>query len=388
MAPSSAMSVLSLSPGSTVMYHFYLWNIVTGGLFEPNIFKMIVCVVLFFFLGRIIERLWMTERLLKFLGITHVVTGVICFVFNSLSAILTANSDKSSHHLFGAKYGCGGIVAAIMVAYALEWPTLKLPIATKKFIGDDVSTIKCISLLLFFVSLTSTFGIPWHDTQIIWLHTTAAWVYLRFFERHDGYSGNNFDHFAFHCFFPELCRKVIEPASDIAWRVLNCYGCLSTESGEGFKALRGHGSSGTQNLPSAQVAERRRLRALKELDAKLAQLADLPEISIGFDDYDDEGEDDDNDDDYDNDMDASNDFLDNVKLNLLDSVSKKSSNTNPSPPQIAIEVNTSVSTAMDTLSSDEHQRKAVASVIAALNSEIDDVGSLASKSEDDSMEEV
>ena len=123
LAPKFTVTVFALAPGSTIMYHFYLWNVVTGGLVEVSLLRFAAKIVLVLRLGGAVEKLWDFQRLAMFVGVTHAATGVICFLLNLARAMLSASSDKSSHHLFIAQhYGIGGFVSALAVAYALEWP--------------------------------------------------------------------------------------------------------------------------------------------------------------------------------------------------------------------------------------------------------------------------
>jgi hypothetical protein len=374
-APSFALAALALVPGRTVN-QFYLWNVATGGLLELSALKLTAGSALLLRLGARIEQLWDLPTLGTFVGATHVAAGAACFLLSLFRAMLNASSDKSSQHLFATvHFGCGGLVAAVAVAYAMEWPHTSLPrriVALLQSAGfgapaaapreagsspsvvdgstgavgggggrrgggeeedddDDVGgaatavrggtltvdTAHLVSAsLAVLVVLHACVGLGTatdftflHDTQLTVFQAAAAWVYLRFFQSHrGGYYGNDDEHFACASFFPAALRPLTVPLSAVALRVFNCYGCLTAaENGNGRALLPGApssssgasasrayrqvgraagsraGSGATAEATRDTVAERRRLRALRELDAKLAALADMPDIPLKFD---------------------------------------------------------------------------------------------------------
>jgi len=373
LAPSFAINVFALAPGSTIMYHFYVWNIVTGGLLEPNLIRFVISVGIILKLGISVESLWDVKRCGKYIGVTHIATGVTCFVLSTVRAMLTASSDKSTRHLFSNQYGCGGLVAAMCIAYCLEWPHTTIPVKVGDWATKGIRSAHVFSAALAFIVLVHTVGIVvFHDFQLILVQTCIAWTYLRFFEKHPGgYAGNDDEHFAFAAFFPSKLQRFIAPVSSIALRVFNCYGCLSNkDSPRSYKQVQSHDAVRSQR---DDVAERRRLRALKELDQKLAALSVSPNLNFG------------------------------TRVSDIDSDDSDGVDEFTSPQSIAIAVapeeatnaeSSVVSGSGDGDDMDDfdengggddsftQSQRAVAAVLAEMEAGMEDVGSLASESED------
>lgn len=105
----------------------------------------------------------------------------------------------------------------------------------------------------------------------------AAWTYLRYFRANDlnGVRGDASDAFAFATLFPDPVRPLVAVAGSVIHLVCRpLIGVLLAAGGEAPAAGAGAKadlvSSIAQERTSAQDAERRRQRAMKALDERLA----------------------------------------------------------------------------------------------------------------------
>eukprot|EP00602_Paraphysomonas_sp_CaronLab_P011873 CAMPEP_0185041086 /NCGR_PEP_ID=MMETSP1103-20130426/39925_1 /TAXON_ID=36769 /ORGANISM="Paraphysomonas bandaiensis, Strain Caron Lab Isolate" /LENGTH=204 /DNA_ID=CAMNT_0027580667 /DNA_START=76 /DNA_END=690 /DNA_ORIENTATION=- len=200
-------------------------------------------------------------------------------------------------YLLGSSYGCGGVIIAVMMY-------------TRQKLGSK-PVVPQYPLLTFHLLPTCTvafFTLLWilgvHfltvDISFIWISYLFSWTYLRFFYKYEADStGDSSEGFTFMAMFPEVLHPVVLPLTIAFYNLFSITGVFPKI--EVDKKLQHHlryqdtkADAVHYSTPPPSggggdaVAERRRAKAIKLLDAKMAELSKEPE---GWEDIKDPNED-------------------------------------------------------------------------------------------------
>lgn len=270
--------ILGLVPGYTFS-SLYLWNIVTAGFYHAYFIDMVLSVITLLVVGRYLEPFWGTREFVKFVVLINASAGLGCVVW-SVFGFLSSDSTTGIALLFPTvPYGgFGGVISAFAVAGRQLIPEYESPI----LFGLIPARVKHLPLLLLFTNAIWHFlGFPASSYSFTFVGTLTAWIYLRYYQARfdantslpspDGISpkptyGDRSDATSFIGFFPDSLHPVMNKL---------CFCCpLSTP-------LVSHHSSTFQHenkpvtITSGNVdleAERRRLHALQQVDARIAKM--------------------------------------------------------------------------------------------------------------------
>lgn len=261
---------VALIPGQTLLGSHLIWNVVTGMMVEtslPLVFFVVGFVVLF---GSHAERLMGALQYGACLLFATFVPGTMI----SMGALFFYISTQREKFFYGETNGSLGLCAAIAVMLHESAPTTVI-------MGGLLASHLPLTLMVFACVCQFLLGVS-HAASLAGLGLIAAWMYLRFFKiQEDGSWGDRRSDFEFATLFPEATRPVVRPLFNLLGAVLLRIPCLqpSAAPANGRKLeVVPSGASGDSAGPSAPVAadpvaERRRARALKALDQKLAEMS-------------------------------------------------------------------------------------------------------------------
>eukprot|EP00941_MAST-03F_sp_MAST-3F-sp1_P005906 g5906.t1 len=308
-----SIKVFALIPGNTFGY-YYIWNGITAGLYHDSFLKSLFNLGLIVSLGRILEPLWKTRKLLRVVFLSLVTGFFAVFVLRYFEYVKTLDAEILYSH---PVCGSSGILAAFIVGLKQEFPGKIISRTTfTKFFrsysrvnssddnGDDggneysssgsdyesASGIRTDSLpfflCLFFLLFGGFFGF-FSDFPFVISSTCVTWLYLRYFCRNlDGSTGDMRTDFSFTSFFPNkpFVQKPLKMLAKICAAICDTIGILpkSRLGGKGYSTNRkGRLKGGLRNASEQRaITERRRARALKALDEKLAEIASLPDTPL------------------------------------------------------------------------------------------------------------
>jgi hypothetical protein len=99
-----------------------------------------------------------------------------------------------------------------------------------------------------------------------------SWVYLRFFQKREGITGDPSDSFQFATFFPEAIQPVLVVIGNIVWNWCCCCARKRSSSSATSTTVPLDGAAFPSVLDAPQDAERRRQLGLRALDQRMAHL--------------------------------------------------------------------------------------------------------------------
>eukprot|EP01102_Stenamoeba_stenopodia_P014466 TRINITY_DN4808_c0_g1_i2.p1 TRINITY_DN4808_c0_g1~~TRINITY_DN4808_c0_g1_i2.p1 ORF type:complete len:174 (+),score=30.07 TRINITY_DN4808_c0_g1_i2:567-1088(+) len=104
-----------------------------------------------------------------------------------------------------------------------------------------------------------------------------SWVYLRFFQVRGSTKGDVSEGFAFATFFPEILQTPVSIVSNLIFNILRlCCPCF--RSSESQRQVHTFIDPSAASLADPADAERRRQRALRALDSRIAQIKEGGEV--------------------------------------------------------------------------------------------------------------
>lgn len=119
--------------------------------------------------------------------------------------------------------------------------------------------------------LFAILGLPGTSLPFVVYGALVSWVYLRFFQRRDGFIGDSSESFSFIMFFPEFMHPFLKPIINAIYIPFSSLD--QRHRNEGFGGHTQNRNLGFSSvLSQSSDAERRRQKALREVDAKLAKM--------------------------------------------------------------------------------------------------------------------
>lgn len=221
---------------------------------------MILNVAALWISGKYLEAFWGTKEFVKFILLISALSGLGSFITNTI-LFLFRNLESSWFPIipFG---GFGGIISAFSVAGKQLIPDHEVIFLL--FIPIKIKHVPII--LLIINTFYHIIGFPSTTLSFIFFATFSSWVYLRFWQKKEESIGDSSESFSFSSFFPEPIQTPINLVSKIFSKIfcLNSNKLLPTSINTNINI--------TSVLQEPEDAERRRLKALKEVDAKLLQM--------------------------------------------------------------------------------------------------------------------
>jgi len=248
LMPSLQMYI-ALVPGKTLPC---VWNVITAGYFETNIWMLLNNITCLLVLARYLEPVWGSKEFLKFVLVTNAFTGVITFAYMMTVYFATASEE----YLYGKAFGFHGVIAGFVVAIKQLMPEHEVRILG--LVRFRLKNLPVVVLLLA-VLLYVTAGCELVTFTV--LGTYFSWVYLRFYqERPNGTMGDATHDFSFSSFFPISFRPVIDKLTNPIHKLL----CPGRDNSTSY-SLAGAPLPGSDQ----SEAQRRRERGARALEERL-----------------------------------------------------------------------------------------------------------------------
>lgn len=257
-------TIFGLVPGFTLSTPYYFWNVFTAGFFEDSIVSLLICSLLLLIYGKHLESVWGSYEFGKFVIVTNIGVGVsTCFV------VVMTYGVTGDETLIYSQHWCGlsGLLLGCAVASKQLNPDLEfgyVPLRAKQLPG------LIVALLLAMGALGIISGLKYIPFPLFGL--LYSWIYLRFFQVRSGNSKGDFSEgFAFATFFPEMLQTPVSIVCNLIYNILRlCCPCF--RSSEGQRQVHTFIDPSAVSLADPADAERRRQRALRALDTRIAQI--------------------------------------------------------------------------------------------------------------------
>lgn len=286
---------VGLVVANTLITNTYVWNLITSCFYEKYVAKFVVDLVLLLLLTKSLPIPSIEQFGLYFLFSIlscTIGTSVYCFF-----AFFTMARESS---LITPIYGFSGVLMSILMFARHTYRNETVHSAFPKL------TFHHLPILLYLTQVVLYF--TWGSFLVTDLPFSTAsllftWSYLRFYYKHTANSealGDKSEDFSFVGMFPEALHIVLIPFTTAFYNIVALVGlfpALEVVEKKTYHHLRnveqaeaGLGAGPTSSTQAAEgatqakvdvVADRRRAKALKLLDAKMAELAQEPE---GWDD--------------------------------------------------------------------------------------------------------
>ena len=276
---SGAVRLLALSPSRTITVNFYVWNVVTGSFLETNVIKAALAFPALFWAAGKLEKAWGAKALMQLLLMCAGLSGLVMLFWKVLLYILSGSSKSSG--FFSNLYGCTGLILAAVVGLVRSNPELRVGLVHLRHIP--------LPLLVIYTFLG--FSLPpsvlfFHDLGLAWVSFFVAFAFINW--KHPSADGTAF---ALDVFFPDAVRPAMRAALILTIGFLHRFGLSGSSQrssvyGPILPITSGSLKANASPTPRVAatldpVAERRRARALRALDEKLAQISREPAVKLG-----------------------------------------------------------------------------------------------------------
>jgi len=266
------VKLFGLVAGST-LGKMFLWNIISFAFVEVSVIQCVVSVLALITLGKMVEPLWTSVEMVKFILFAVGCSGIVTFAFTVFRYIVT-NIDSV---LFDPVVGSSPVLAAFVVAIKQTSPDLDFLL----FGNFRVTSSYLIGVYLaFYLLLVIIQSLSLQEFVAILASSYFAWFYLRYVQDHGDHRGDASESFALHTFFPPPASAVVLSFTTIISSVLGkTVGTLQAVSGP-VTAIKRTTQAAAPNVVSSNAAEpyldansldseRRRSRALKSLEERI-----------------------------------------------------------------------------------------------------------------------
>jgi hypothetical protein len=299
----NASSVLGLLPANTLVAHKYIWNLLTSSFYEKTIVKLIFDLCVLF--GVILRHGITVESYDQFI-LYIVFTCLSCSVCTSFYCFVRFFATGIEDMLLEPMYGFSSVLMALAMyvrAYKRDTPI---------FVGDSnraggesavpssilshitYNNLPMIMTVFHFCCYCiSPLRVLSHDWAFTCVSLFFTWSYCRFYYRFtevnntsnttgEVEAGAPGASYAFIAMFPKPLHVVFNPFTTAFYNLIAITGLFPPIEVEERKGPRHHLDRDPSNHANAMspllkekpdvVQERRRARALKLLDAKMAEL--------------------------------------------------------------------------------------------------------------------
>ncbi|XP_010253229.1 PREDICTED: rhomboid-like protein 19 [Nelumbo nucifera] len=202
----------ALVPAKTIPF---VWNIITAGFIEQSIFGLIVSIFGLLLCGKLLEPLWTSREVLKFVVFVNTFTLFGVYATAVTSYYITGRE----RFLYTKLSGFHGVLAGFLVGVKQAMPDQEFSLYGISQIRTQwmPSLLLLPSIIISFVTPEAIRFLPFTI-----FGTYGSWLYLRYFQRipETSLMGNPEDEFAFETFFPLFIRPVVHVFASIFHNVL------------------------------------------------------------------------------------------------------------------------------------------------------------------------
>ncbi|CEG44916.1 Predicted membrane protein [Plasmopara halstedii] len=262
--------ILALSVADVILLHIRPWVYVTAGFYHPYLVQLVFVLPLAFGLAKRVEPDLGAVNLMRLLLFANTATAVVTFVSLFVLYIIFRNPS----YLEMSFSGFTGGITALLVAYMKPYPFATAP----SFPGISLRFYPLVVCLSF--CFCTMVGLAFAANPSVRSMLTSAgpfscmggyfgWYYLRFLNKNrDRTIGDVSDEFALVVLFPDFCAPLIGPVAGFCFSVAKLCGFFKKRAMQKPKML-----PILTEIKNDPIAERRKARAMKALDEKLAKLA-------------------------------------------------------------------------------------------------------------------
>jgi len=207
----SAVTYLALIPGRTIPF---AWNLITAGYVEQTIPGMVVSIIGLLLFGKLLEPLWGSKELSKFIFIVNLSTSACVF----MTAIVLYYITQQEIYLYTPFSGFYGVLSGLLVGIKQLLPDQELNLFVLKIKAKWIpSLVALISILgsIFIYDFMSYL-------PVLLFGMYMSWIYLRYFQKRleTSLKGDPSEEFSFSSFFPEFVRPFLDPIASVFHRLL------------------------------------------------------------------------------------------------------------------------------------------------------------------------
>lgn len=295
--------VFGLVTANTLITNTYVWNLVTPCFYETNPIKLIIDIFGFLVITRSLTIGSIEQFFLYF-----TFSLLACTIGTSVYCFVSFFSTGQEAVLITPIYGFGGILMAVLMFARHQYRDLPVHEATPFITYHNLPVlIVAVQMVLKLVRLDFLAM----DLHFSFIALFFSWSYLRFYYKlQEGEPwGDRSEEFSFVNMFPERLHIVVIPFTTAFYNMIALMGLFPPLEPMERRPLKQHhlryndplapgATSGSttaststaaagKDAPATKpdlVAERRRAKAMKLLDAKMAELSQQDPAGEGWDD--------------------------------------------------------------------------------------------------------
>ncbi|CAI5725272.1 unnamed protein product [Hyaloperonospora brassicae] len=262
--------VLALSVADVILRHIRPWVYVTAGFYHPSIAQLVFVLPLAFGLAKRVEPDLGALNLVRLLLFANTAASLVLFVNLFVLYVVSRNPI----YLDTTFSGFTGGLTALLVAFMKPTPLATAPF----FPGVPLRFYPLIACVVF--SLCTLAGMTFTAIPAVSSILVSAgpfsvlggyfgWFYLRFLNKNrDRTVGDVSNEFALVILLPDFCMPLASPLANFCFSVVKLCGFFKTRAAQKPKML-----PILTEIKNDPIAERRKARAMRALDEKLAKLA-------------------------------------------------------------------------------------------------------------------
>jgi hypothetical protein len=270
---------IALVTGNTLVANKFVWNLITSCFYETNIFKLILDITSYIMITKSIK----IDAIDQF-GLYFIFSIFACTLGTSAYCFIRFFATGLEEMLMEPIYGFSGVFMFTLMYARLQLGNEPVINHIPQITFNNLPLLVIIAqLILWFVGL-KVFAL---DLPFTIMALFFSWSYLNFFYKFEESSnlGEKMDEFSFVNMFPETLHPIALPLTIAFYNIFALIGIFPELEVVEKKTTQHHlryndpKDAESPLLPVKQdvVLERRRAKAMKLLDAKMAELSQEPE---------------------------------------------------------------------------------------------------------------
>lgn len=291
-----AESLLALSPANTIIAKKYVWNMLTCSFYEVNVVKLVCDLLILVASAKSSVRFGDASQFTIYMITSIAGCGVLTFVYCMIRFFATGLEEM----LIEPMYGFSGTFIALAMFYRVQLQDAVVVPALPMVTYHNLPIVVLVGQMICYA--ISPLKFMAHDLPFTVVAIPLSWSYLKFFYKFEDSFGNDKssiggpgsavgEEFNFVNMFPESLHVVVAPLTTAFYNLFALAGVfpeliVTDKAKQRTHHLFNHfqggqnpfsgGTGGPASPQSAAVTnaieDRRRAKALKLLDAKMAEL--------------------------------------------------------------------------------------------------------------------
>ncbi|TMS38555.1 hypothetical protein L596_005252 [Steinernema carpocapsae] len=262
--------MFSISPAD--FFNFQVWRLVTSPFVETNLIILCWSILSLYQASVIIEPISGHLELLKIAGIAQVLSPLIISCF---AIICYATSSSVDIYYYTYINGFAATNGAILVAIKQFLPdTIVLTTPFGRLKNTNLPLCSLLACTVLSICRITRAVLP---LQIA-IGVQAAWVYLRFYQYHadENLHGDSSEHFAWHTLFPRRLQLGAKITGNLFYRVCVAVRLCTPVRHIDLNQMQAVNvvltGTGFETTETTRDAERRRQKALRDLNERLSKM--------------------------------------------------------------------------------------------------------------------